>query len=111
MKTRGCRLIRLYSPDHFKGPTLESERGQTVIKLPLSLPYDGETSVTLQWKDFKTAIKKLAWDIKRKEGGGRMGPLKGGKSSKESSFVQPINEHCRGATTNYFPNQPTNQLI
>lgn len=31
-------------PDHFKAPTLESERGQTIIKLPLSLPYDGETS-------------------------------------------------------------------
>ena len=44
MKTRGCWLIRLYSPDHFKALTLESERGQTVIKLPLSLPYDGETS-------------------------------------------------------------------
>lgn len=58
MKTRGCWLIRLYSLDYFKGPTLESERGQTVIKLPLSLPYDGETSVTLQWKDFKMAMKK-----------------------------------------------------
>jgi len=44
VKTRGCCIIRLYSPDHFKAPTLESERGQTVIKLPLSLPYDGETS-------------------------------------------------------------------
>lgn len=44
VKTRGCWLIRLYSLDHFKAPTLESERGQTVIKLPLSLPYDGETS-------------------------------------------------------------------
>lgn len=60
MKTRDCWLIRLYSPDHFKGPTLESERGQTVIKLPLSLPYDGETSVTLQWKDFKMAMKKIS---------------------------------------------------
>lgn len=60
MKTRGCWLIRLYSPDYFKGPTLESERGQTVIKLPLSLPYDGETSVTLQWKDFKMAMKKIS---------------------------------------------------
>lgn len=44
VKTRGCWLIRLSSPDHFKAQTLESERGQTVIKLPLSLPYDGETS-------------------------------------------------------------------
>lgn len=43
MKTGGCWLIRLYFPHYFKGPTLESERGQAVIKLPLSLPYDGET--------------------------------------------------------------------
>lgn len=44
VKTRGCWLIRLYPADHFKAPTLESERGQTVIKLRLSLPCDGETS-------------------------------------------------------------------
>lgn len=61
VKTRDCWIIRLYSPDHFKAPTLESERGQTVIKLLLSLPYDGETYVTLQWKDFKTALANLAW--------------------------------------------------
>lgn len=57
-KTRDRWLIRLYSQEHFKGPTWESERNQTEIKLLLSPPYDGESSVTAPWKDFKTARKQ-----------------------------------------------------
>lgn len=57
-KTRDCWLIRLYSQEHFKGPTWESKKDQTEIKLLLSPPYDGESSVTPRWKDFKTARRK-----------------------------------------------------
>lgn len=68
MKTRGCWLIRLYSPDYFKRPTLESERGQTVIKLPLSLPYDGETLRDAAVERFQNGHEqKLASDIMKKE--------------------------------------------
>lgn len=37
-------------------------------------------TVTLQWKDFKTALTKLAWDIKRK--GGAQGDQRGGNVTK-----------------------------
>lgn len=68
MKTRGCWLIRLYSPDYFKGPTLESERGQTVIKLPLSLPYDGETLCEAAVERFQNGHeKKLTSNTIKKE--------------------------------------------
>lgn len=67
MKTRGCWLIRLYSPDYFKGPTLESERGQTVIKLPLSLPYDGETLCDVAVERFQNGHEeKFASDTRGK---------------------------------------------
>lgn len=68
MKTRGCWLIRLYSPDYFKGPTLESERGQAVIKLPLSLPYDGETLCDAAVERFQNGHeKKFASNTMKKE--------------------------------------------
>lgn len=68
MKTRDCWLIRLYSPDYFKSPTLESERGQTVIKLPLSLPYDGETLRDAEVERFQNGHeKKFASDTIKKE--------------------------------------------
>lgn len=68
MKTRGCWLIRLHSPDYFKGPTLESERGQTVIKLPISLPYDGETLCDAAVERFQNGHEeKLALDTIKKE--------------------------------------------
>lgn len=40
-------LIRLCSKEHFKGPTWESERNQSGIKLLLS-------PVAARWGDFKT---------------------------------------------------------
>lgn len=44
-------------------------------------------TVTLQWKDFKTALTKLAWDIKTKvEGVQREGNKTKKTTGKSSSF-------------------------
>lgn len=90
MKTRGCWLIRLYSPDYFKGPTLESERGQAVIKLPLSLPYDGETLCDAAVERFQNGHEKKICIEHDEEGMGDGG--------RDTFFMPDV--HHRGA--DYF---------